>query len=93
MKNFTIIPLLLSVAFILSCSTEKLENSEIQTISDPNFRVSENTVNRLFARESYDEPCLTTNLIAGQNFDEPAGTVSIDNDGENLTIGQLTLRI
>ena len=84
MKKFTIIPLLISITFILSCSTEKLENSELQSVKDPNFRVSESTVNRLSARVSLDESCMSTRLMAGQHHE--AGTVSVDNDGENLII-------
>ena len=84
MKKFTFINAILSVAFIFSCSTEKLENSEIQTINDPNFRVSERTIDRPSAKISKDLPCMWTELMAGQHHE--AGTVSVDNDGENLII-------
>lgn len=85
MKKITILFSMLFIALIFSCSTEKFEEQQLN--SDPNFRVSEMTVkdsNYFLNRTSMDEPCTSTNLIAGQNH--IAGTVSVDNDGENLII-------
>ena len=88
MKKLKFLPTILLACLILTCSNEKsLESSSIE-IQDPNFRVSENNLNGQFHETSDIEPCITTNLIAGQN--NIAGTVSVYNDGENLIITYVT---
>lgn len=82
MKKFKFLMTLFSTAIFLSCSSEKLEENKGLEIKDPNFRVTESVVNN--SNTSLDEQCLTVNLIAGQNH--IAGTVSVNNDGENLII-------
>ena len=67
----------------IGCSTEK-QDTEFATAKDPNFRVQEFTKSNFNNRASYDEPCMTTNLIAGQHH--VAGIVSVDSDGVNLII-------
>ena len=87
MKNLKLLPTILLACLILTCSNEKsLESSSIE-IQDPNFRVSENDLNNLISGTD-DEPCITTDLIAGQH--NIAGTVSVYNDGENLIITYAT---
>lgn len=82
MKKITFILNALFLVTLLSCDTESVKEEQIS--KDPNFRVFEVTNNGMLNRGSYEEPCLTVNLIAGQN--EIAGTVTVDNDGENLII-------
>ena len=82
------IPIVFLLPFLfLTCNNENLESDEVLQSKDPNFRVMESNVKHNFAsRASYDEPCLTTNLIAGQDFENPVGTVTIDSDGENIIL-------
>ncbi|OUR98180.1 hypothetical protein A9Q86_14080 [Flavobacteriales bacterium 33_180_T64] len=85
MKKITFILSALFLTVFLSCDTESInEEPEQAANSNPNFRVASTSGKGMFSRASYDEPCMTTNLIAGQN--DIAGTVSVDNDGENLII-------
>ncbi len=91
MKKITFLISALFLIVFFSCSTDKIANEE--TNQDPNFRVSEAIVknakgNISSLRTSLDEPCITTNLIAGQNY--IAGTVTVDTDGENLIITYTT---
>lgn len=87
MKKFSIPIVLFLTLLFLACNNENLESEEVLQSENPNFRVMESTVNHNFAaRASYDEPCLTTNLIAGQDFENPIGTVTIDSDGENIIL-------
>lgn len=86
MKKFTFISSALFLLVFASCSTEGVTEAEAK--QDPNFRVTEAIIKNKsiisFGRASLDEPCMTTNLIAGQNY--IAGTVTVDTDGENLII-------
>ena len=85
MKKFTLILSAILLATVFSCSTENIIEEETHTTKlDPNFRVTASKIDRAFQRASLDEPCMSTNLIAGQNH--IAGTVSVDNDGVNLII-------
>lgn len=82
MKNITFLAVSLLALICFSCSTEDITIEK--TSKSPNFRVVSNSVNNSSFRSSLDEPCMTTNLIAGQNH--VAGTVSVDNDGVDLII-------
>ena len=83
MQKFPIPIILLLAALILSCNNESIETEAMLQFNDPNFRVNAGTVKYNFAsRASYDEPCKTTNLIAGQHH--IAGTVSVDIVDENI---------
>ena len=82
--------LALSLMLFLGCSSESenlTENSK-----SPNFRVYESVIkginNVLGDRAAEGEYCATTNLIAGQHH--IAGTVTVENDGENLIITYTT---
>lgn len=89
MKKFTFIIYAMVLFVFLSCSTEKITEDTIS--QDPNFRVTESVINNSiinFGRTSLEEPCMTTNLIAGQHY--IAGTVTVDTDGENLIITYTT---
>ncbi len=74
--------MLLALIFT-GCSTEQ-QDIELATAKTPNFRVIEFSKSNFHSRASYDEPCMTTNLIAGQHH--VAGIVSVDSDGVNLII-------
>jgi len=94
MTKITSLITLLFTFLIISCSNENIEDIEYQEIKDPNFRVSESTViksNNLLSRTSLDEPCMSVDLIAGQN--ETAGTVSVDvcYDNEDYPEGNLII--
>lgn len=90
MKQLSLITLtLLALVFFTSCQQEELIIEEnVLVNSNPNFRVSTDTNSTTNQRASYDEPCMTTNLIAGQNH--IAGTVSTDFDGTDLIITYTT---
>ena len=85
MKNITYVVATLLSLTILSCNTEDITEDQIQ--KDPNFRVFESNID-MQSRESLDDPCKTTTLVAGQNH--TAGEVTIDTDGENLIITYVT---
>lgn len=86
MKKFTfLVAMLLSLTF-LSCNKEDITTQ--LTNKDPNIRVYESTTLNMFNRASYDEPCKTTTLIAGQHH--VAGTVTVDTDGDNLILTYAT---
>ena len=77
------------LTFFLTVSCDKDQpistNAEFNNIN-PNFRIS--TADVSLQRASYDEPCMVTNLIAGQHH--IAGTVSVDLDGDDLVITYTT---
>ena len=76
----------LILLILSSCSTEKITD---ESNLDANFRVTEAIIDgSLFSRASLDDPCYTTNLIAGQNY--IAGTVTVDLDGTDLVITYTT---
>lgn len=90
MKKIPLITLaLIAVLFTTSCENEEtfVDNNTVTNV-DPNFRVTTANGNTANQRMSYDEPCMTTNLIAGQNH--IAGTVSVDFDGVDLIITYTT---
>lgn len=83
MRNIKLVAVaLISVAFF-GCNSEELSN-ENTVQKNPNFRVVEGVTSQDQYRTSLDVPCMTTNLIAGQNH--VAGTVSVDRDGTDLII-------
>jgi hypothetical protein len=86
MKKITVLISALLLISFFSCNTENVNEEKIT--QDPNFRVFEAKVKKKGSisslRASLEEPCMTTNLIAGQNY--IAGTVTVDTDGENLII-------
>lgn len=87
MKNFPILIALLFAVLFFSCNKDTIEDVDFQEFNDPNFRVSESTIkNNFLARTSSEEPCFTTNLIAGQDFENPIGTVTIDSDDVNIIL-------
>lgn len=87
MKKITFIFSALCLLIISSCSNENVLEDPINL--DPNFRVSEDIIDgSLFSRASLDEPCYTTKLMAGQNYE--AGTVTVDLDGNDLVITYTT---
>ncbi|MBN2867845.1 MAG: hypothetical protein JXK08_04170 [Flavobacteriaceae bacterium] len=90
MKKFSLIALaLIATLFTTSCENEEtFVDKNTVTNADPNFRVTTANGNTASQRASYDEPCMTTNLIAGQNH--IAGTVSVDFDGVDLIITYTT---
>ncbi len=78
---------ILCAFIVFGCSTEKL--AEETASKDPNFRVTQSFSKRKnkplnTSRESIEDPCMTTNLIAGQHH--IAGTVTVDTDEEDLII-------
>lgn len=84
MKKFSILLSLMSVLLFLQCTNENPENTQYLETQEPYFRVTESTVKHNFAaRASYDEPCKSTNLIAGQDFENPIGAVTVDVDYDN----------
>jgi hypothetical protein len=90
MKKITVLISALLLISFFSCNTESINDEKIT--QDPNFRVFEAKVKKKGSisslRMSLDEPCMSTNLIAGQNY--IAGTVTVDTDGENLIITYTT---
>ena len=92
MKKITFLFSILCLFVLLGCTTELISNDEASTNTKTNtdnvdYTVTENTVvdNQSSVNE---EVCFTTNLIAGQNH--IAGTVTVENDGENLIITYTT---
>lgn len=83
MKQITYLLSALFLVVFASCETENIIESS-QSLKNPNFRVTDATVDNTANRASLDEPCMTVNLIAGQNH--IAGVVTVDTDGENLII-------
>lgn len=89
MKKIKFILSLFVMLSIISCNIDDV-NEQLQQ-HDPNFRVAEainktngkSSVNST-SRSSADEPCMTTNLIAGQHH--IAGTVSVDMDEQDIII-------
>ena len=86
MKNtIYVVAMLLTLSF-LSCNTEDITIEE--NFTDANFRVSEHSIDFDSRRESYDDPCLSTRLMAGQHYE--AGSVTVDTDGFDLIITYTT---
>ncbi|MCK0108127.1 hypothetical protein MWU58_02350 [Flavobacteriaceae bacterium S0825] len=92
MKKNMLLALTLNLIVLLGCTTELVSNDEASTNKKTNtdnvdYTVTENTVadNQ---NSTNDEVCFTTNLIAGQHH--IAGTVTVENDGENLIITYTT---
>lgn len=75
---------LLSVTFY-NCNTEELSTEQIN--KSPNFRVTESQ-DGFSQRESLDDPCTETRLMAGQHYE--AGSVTVDTDGIDLIITYAT---
>jgi len=91
MKKFTFLTFILLSLSYISCSEEQV--LEPETIKDPNFRVTEKSVGKanrvlMAVRESEEDPCFTTNLIAGQHH--IAGTVTVTTEGDDLVITYTT---
>jgi len=87
MRNISIPIVLLLTILFLACNNENLETDEVLQSENPNFRVTESKVDHnITSRASQDEPCMSANLIAGQDFENPIGTVTIDSDGENIIL-------
>ena len=83
MKKITYLLSALILVVFASCETENIIESS-QSLKNPNFRVTDATVDNSTSRASLEDPCMTVNLIAGQNH--IAGVVTVDTDGENLII-------
>ena len=81
MKKFYLLNVVLCLLFITSCGNENSPQEELNNKLDPNFKVYENIVNPNTRETEY---CLTTNLIAGQNY--IAGTLSVHTEGDILVI-------
>lgn len=91
MKNVSLfIMALFAIFLVTSCEKDEtnINHSQSALSNNPNFRVSSGYFTTSNQRANYDEPCLTTNLIAGQNH--IAGTVSVNFDGEDLIITYTT---
>ena len=97
MKKSTIMLSALFLLILMGCSTENESINE--TTIDPNFRVfeyspkGENTFVGDKAVEDGEciaegDECLTTSLIAGQNY--TAGTITVSTDGADLIITYCT---
>lgn len=88
MKKFTFYTMLLSMALFFSCTVDKIDSDPNSNL-EPNFIVVDGkSASKAHERTSLNEPCMTTNLIAGQNM--IAGTVSVDSDGQTLSITYTT---
>lgn len=86
-----LLALTLSVFVLFGCSTELISKDEISTSTNTDkkeYIVTENTEVESQNSVNDDQVCFTTNLIAGQHH--IAGTVTIENDGENLIITYTT---
>ncbi|RAJ12108.1 hypothetical protein [Olleya aquimaris] len=91
MKNVSLISfVLLTLLFATSCETEKVNSNAVSNFetANPNFRVTSGNASISNYRATYDDPCMTTNLIAGQHH--IAGTVTVDFDGQDLIITYAT---
>lgn len=91
MKKSTMSLLVLSLLFIVGCSTENDLNEEKSL--NPNFRVFEYSAKDGGStitgnKELIGTECFSVNLIAGQNH--IAGSVIVSSDGDNLIITYLT---
>jgi hypothetical protein len=76
----------LCLLLIVSCSSDKVSEDPINI--DPNFRVSESSINNNITGRDVIDPCFTTNLIAGQNY--IAGVVTVELEGNDLIITYTT---
>lgn len=95
MKKITLQLFSLVTLLMLSCSPEQIEDDSLNLTLDPNFRVTESIIkdvdlynNRIVIPGGENEPCLSTNLIAGQHH--IAGTVTVDIDGDDIIITYTT---
>jgi hypothetical protein len=88
MKHINFFALGLLALTFLACNTEELsiDNSETNS-NNPNFRISESNFT-LAARASTSDPCMVTNLIAGQHY--TAGRVEVGSDGVDLSVTYFT---
>lgn len=86
MKKLTLLVSVFTALILLNCSTEEVNNEEFNLVKDPNFRVYESNS---LSRDTYDDPCVVVDLIAGQNY--VAGTVSIDVDEQDLILTYRTV--
>lgn len=91
MKKSIITVMSLGLLIFFGCTFENLEEETLS--QDPNFRVTEafrKTKKGIssMSRASLEEPCMTTNLIAGQHH--IAGTITVDTDAEDLIITYTT---
>ena len=87
MKKSIIVFMSVGMLVLFNCTFEQLEEETIN--QDPNFRVTSffkkaKKGNNNLSRSSAEEPCMTTNLIAGQN--NIAGTITVDTDENDLII-------
>ena len=92
MKKFTFLFSILCLFVLQGCTTELISNDEtsISKKADTDaldYTVTESTIVSNQS-DTNDEVCITTNLIAGQHH--IAGTVTVENDGENLIITYTT---
>ena len=88
MKKIAFLVSILSLSVFIGCNTELISNNENTMTDDLDFIVTEDSVTEDSQSNTSDETCLTTNLIAGQNH--IAGTITVENDGENLIITYTT---
>ncbi|WP_299675033.1 hypothetical protein [uncultured Dokdonia sp.] len=95
MKKITLQLFALVTLLMQSCSPEQIEDDSLNLSLDPNFRVTEAIINdvtqhnnRISLPDGGNEPCLSTNLIAGQHH--IAGSVTVDVDGSDIIITYTT---
>ena len=91
MKKSILAAMSLGLLMFFSCTFEDFEEETVT--QDPNFRVTEafrKTKKGVesMSRTSEEEPCMTTNLIAGQHY--LAGTVEVNIDEGDLIITYTT---
>ena len=85
MKKIYLFKVLILFLFISSCAEETQIQHEQNEELNPNFKVYENVVNSNSREVEY---CLTSNLIAGQNY--VAGQVSAHVEGDLIIITYTT---
>jgi len=85
MKKITLIAAMLCTLMFFTCSTEEF-TQDLNT--EANFRVYENS--NAAKQTSIVNPCMTVNLIAGQN--NIVGSVKVDTKGQDLRITYTTDR-
>jgi len=85
MKLRLIISSILSLTLFFGCQQD---NNDENLNNPTNFIVKEDSVSNDGLRISLDEPCITVDLIAGQN--EVVGTVTIDRNDTHLILTYTT---
>ena len=88
MKKITFLFSILNLFLLFGCNVEIVNIDDTILGDDSDYSVTEDIITNNNQSSTNNETCITTNLIAGQNH--IAGTVTVENDGENLIITYTT---